>query len=83
VVEPVVTWPNAFDDGYTNLTKKYGQDGAKLAESHAWPLDRAGEISKALGIGCEYHHLPVYQISEWPRGDPKHDEDVKKLKRGS
>jgi hypothetical protein len=40
---------NAFDDGYTNLAKKYGQDGAKLAaESHAWPLDRVGEISKAL-----------------------------------
>lgn len=55
--------------------------GAKLAaESHAWPLGRIGEISKALGIGCEYRHLPVYQISEWPRSDPKHDEDVKELK---
>jgi hypothetical protein len=35
---------------------------------------------KALGIGREYRHLPVYQISEWPRGDPKHDDDVKELK---
>jgi glycine/D-amino acid oxidase-like deaminating enzyme len=72
---------NALDDGYTNIAKKHGNDGAKLAaESHWWALKRVGEVAKELQISCEYRRLPGYEISQWEKSDPKHDEDVKMLK---
>ncbi|PGH15033.1 hypothetical protein AJ79_02715 [Helicocarpus griseus UAMH5409] len=72
---------NALDDGYTEIAKKHGIEGAKAAaESHSWALNQVGEVSKKLGIECEYRHLPGYEISQYPRGDKGHDEEVKSLK---
>lgn len=72
---------SALDDGYVEIAKKHGDEGAKLAaESHIWAQNRVGEISKELGIECEYRHLPGIQISQYPRGDPKHDEEVTQMK---
>lgn len=72
---------NALDDGYTEIEKKHGFEGAKAAaDSHTWALHRVGEISKQLGIECEYRLLPGYEISQFPRGHPKHAEEVQELK---
>lgn len=73
---------NALDDGYTVIASKHGQSKAKInADSHTWALNRVGEISKQLGIDCEYRQLPGYQVSQYPTGNPKHDEEVKGLKQ--
>lgn len=73
---------NALDDGYTEIQKKHGHQGAKAAaESHTWALKRVGEISRSLGIECEYRTLPGYEISQYPRGDPNHDKEVSSLKK--
>ncbi|EED23487.1 conserved hypothetical protein [Talaromyces stipitatus ATCC 10500] len=49
---------NALDDGYINIEKKHGREGANIAaESHTWAVHRVGEISKELGIDCEFRHL--------------------------
>lgn len=72
---------SALDDGYVEIAKKFGMDGAKkAAESHTWALNRVGEISKKLGIECEYRHLPGIEISQYPRGDPRHDDEIKDIK---
>ncbi|KAI9880847.1 MAG: hypothetical protein M1830_010442 [Pleopsidium flavum] len=72
---------SALDDGYVEIASKHGSSGAEAAaESHSWALRRVGELSKQLGIDCEYRLLPGYQISQYPRGNPKHDEEVKQLK---
>ncbi|MCJ1254178.1 hypothetical protein MMC24_001992 [Lignoscripta atroalba] len=72
---------SALDEGYTEILSKHGAEGAKVAaESHTWAIKRVGEISKELGIECEYRLLPGYQISQFERGNPKHDEEVKQLK---
>lgn len=72
---------NALDDGYTEIAKVHGFEGAKVAaDSHTWALRRVGEISKQLGIECEYRHLPGYEISQYPRGHPKHAEEIQGLK---
>lgn len=72
---------SALDDHYTQLAKTHGDKKAKLAaESHSWALDRVGEISKQLSIECEYRHLPGYEISQYPRSDPHHAEEMKELK---
>ncbi|KAF2243990.1 FAD dependent oxidoreductase [Trematosphaeria pertusa] len=71
---------NDLDDGYTNIAKKHGDSGAKMAaESHTWALNRVGELSKQLGIECEYRHLPGYDISQYPRDQSEHTEDMKEL----
>lgn len=73
---------NALDDGYIPISKKHGDEGAKLAaESHTWALRHAGEVASKLGIDCEYRKLPAYEISEYPKGDPKHTEEVEDLKQ--
>ena len=47
-----------LDDGYLEIGKKFGADGAALAaDSHNWALHRVGEISRELGIECEYRLL--------------------------
>ena len=52
---------NDLDDGYVEIAKKHGEEGAKTAaESHAWARDRVGELSTELGIECEYRRLPAY-----------------------
>lgn len=72
---------NALDDGYTEIAKKHGEDGAKVAaESHAWARDRVGEISKELGIECEYRKLPAYEVSQYPAGTSQHEDDMKELR---
>lgn len=72
---------NALDDGYTNIASKHGQEGAKAAaDSHTWALKRVGEISEELQIDCEYRTLPGYTVSQWQRGDKRHDKDVKMLR---
>lgn len=72
---------SALDDGYTEIAKKHGDEGAKAAaDSHQWALNRVGQISKQLGIECEYRHLPGYEISQYPRGHPKHAEEISGLK---
>lgn len=72
---------NALDDKYTEIMKKHGRDGAKAAaESHTWALNQVGEIAKKLNIDCEYRHLPAYEISQYARGDPKHEKEVSGLK---
>lgn len=60
---------NALGDLYQNIVKMHGEDGVKsAAESHSWALDHIGEISKKLGIECEYRHLAGYRISQYRRG---------------
>ena len=72
---------SSLDDGYIPISKKHGNDGAKLAaESHTWALRHVGEVARKLGIDCEYRTLPGYQISQYPRGDPKHDNEVSEMK---
>ncbi|KAM7214637.1 FAD dependent oxidoreductase domain containing protein [Rhypophila decipiens] len=72
---------NDLDDGYLEIAKKHGDDGAKAAaESHAWARDRIGEIAKELHIDCEYRRLPAYDVSQYPVGEKKHDEELKELK---
>ncbi|KAK3314219.1 FAD dependent oxidoreductase-domain-containing protein [Apodospora peruviana] len=72
---------NDLDDGYLEIAKKHGKAGAKAAaQSHAWARDRIGEISKQLGIDCEYRKLPAYDVSQYPVGDKKHSQELKELK---
>ena len=72
---------SALDDHYSEISNKHGEKKAMLAaESHQWGLNRVGEISKQLGIECEYRHLPGYQLSMYPREDKKHADQVKELK---
>ncbi|KAL2395998.1 hypothetical protein ABEF93_003282 [Exophiala dermatitidis] len=70
-----------LDDGYTEIAKKFGRDGAKIAaESHNWAINHVGEVSKELGIDCEYRKLPGYNISQYPKGTKEHDEEIETLK---
>jgi glycine/D-amino acid oxidase-like deaminating enzyme/nitrite reductase/ring-hydroxylating ferredoxin subunit len=72
---------NALDDGYVEIAKKHGFEGAKAAaESHTWALNRVGQIVEQLGISCEYRKLPGIDISQYPKGDQRHDEEMKGLK---
>jgi len=72
---------NALDDGYVNIEKKHGKDGAHAAaESHLWALNRVGDIAENLGIECEYRYVPAYKISQYERCDHRHDKDVKEIK---
>lgn len=72
---------SALDDGYVNIKKKHGESGAQAAaDSHKWAINRVAEISKSLNVECEYRKLPAYEISQYPRGDKKHDEEVDNLK---
>lgn len=72
---------NALDAGYIEIEKKHGSSGAKAAaDSHSWALRYVGDVSKQLGIECEYRQLPGYQISQSPKGEKGHDEEVKEMK---
>lgn len=54
---------SALDDGYLEIAKKHGTSGAKnAADSHAWALHRVGEISKELGIECEYRLVVIEML---------------------
>ena len=68
-------------DGFIDIAKKHGNDGAKaVAESQAWAIKRIGEVSEKLGIDCEYRQLPAYHISQYVKGDEKHAKEVESLK---
>lgn len=68
---------NDLDDGYPAIASKHGDKGAKAAaESHTWALNRVGEISKQLGIECEYRHLPAYDFSQYPKSSKNHESDM-------
>jgi glycine/D-amino acid oxidase-like deaminating enzyme/nitrite reductase/ring-hydroxylating ferredoxin subunit len=73
---------NALDDGYSEIQKKHGTGGAKLAsESHRWAIERVSEISKELGVECEFRKLPGYKVSQFPRGTKDHDKEIEGLKQ--
>ncbi|KAI1614997.1 oxidoreductase [Exophiala viscosa] len=70
-----------LDDGYTEIAKKFGKDGAKIAaESHDWALQYVGQLSKELGIECEYRILKGYNVSQYVKGTKEHDEECQELK---
>lgn len=72
---------NDLDDGYIEIAKKHGKDGAQIAaESHAWARDHVEEIAKELGIECEYRKLPAYDISQYPRGQKGWEDELKELR---
>jgi glycine/D-amino acid oxidase-like deaminating enzyme/nitrite reductase/ring-hydroxylating ferredoxin subunit len=72
---------SALDDEYSEIEKKHGEKGAKLAaDSHTWALRRVGEIAKELGIECEYRTLRGYKVSQYERGDSNYAKDVEGLK---
>lgn len=39
-----------------------------------------GDVSKELGIECEYRRLPGYQVSQFTKQEKDHADDVKELK---
>ena len=66
---------------YASIASKHGKASAAIvAESHQWALEHVGEVSQELGIDCDYRRLPAYEISQHPRGEQGHDEDVNSLK---
>ncbi|KAL8768276.1 MAG: hypothetical protein Q9209_005415 [Squamulea sp. 1 TL-2023] len=72
---------SGIDSGFVELASKRGQDGAQIAvDSHTYAINRVGEISKELGIECEYRQLPGYDISQYERGQAGHEDDVKDFK---
>ncbi|KAK6078450.1 FAD dependent oxidoreductase [Seiridium cupressi] len=57
---------SALDDLYNEIAKKHGKEGARhAADSHNWALNHIGDVSKELGIECEYRHVPGYRISQF------------------
>ena len=69
-------------DGYVDIAKKHGDEGAKnVAESFVWAIKRIGEISSKLGIECEYRQLPAYHVSQYVKGEKGHAEEVDTLKQ--
>ncbi|CAK7205724.1 hypothetical protein SEUCBS139899_008503 [Sporothrix eucalyptigena] len=48
--------------------------------THTWAIAQVGNIVEKLGIDCEYRRVPGYEISQYPRGDAKHDKDLEQLK---
>lgn len=48
-------------------------------DSHTYAINRVGEISKELGIECEYRQLPGYDISQYEKGQDGHEDDVQEF----
>lgn len=72
---------NDLDDGYLEIAKKHGEGGARVAaESHAWARDRIGEISKQLGIECEYRKVRAYDVSQYGHGSDEWKGELKQLR---
>ena len=71
---------SALDASYPELAKTHNVERAKLAaESNHWAIKRVGEIATELGIECEYRVLPDYEISQYEKRDPRHDDEMKML----
>lgn len=49
-------------------------------ESHTYALKRVGEISKELGIDCEYRQLPGYYILQYPKVESGHTNEIAVLR---
>lgn len=45
------------------------------------PIHRVGEISRELGIECEFCYLNAYEISQFSRGDNRHIKEILNIKR--
>jgi hypothetical protein len=72
---------NDLDDGYLEIAKKHGIEGARVAaESHAWARDRIGEVAKTLGIECEYRKVRAIDVSQYARGGKDWEDEVGELK---
>ena len=72
---------NSLDAGWPEIVKKHGMDKAKAAaDSHTWALNHVGEVSKQLGIECEYRMLPDYEISQYERGKAGHRDEVDEMR---
>lgn len=66
---------NALDEGYQELIRLHGSEGAKLAaESHAKAIDMIEQICREEDIDCDFKRVDGYLFL-----DPKHD--VKYLMR--
>ncbi|KAK4924006.1 hypothetical protein LTR66_016482, partial [Elasticomyces elasticus] len=71
-----------LDSAYQEIVSKHGKDGARLAaESQQWAVERVGEISKELGIECEYRRLKGYTVSQYEKGTKDHDDDIADLQK--
>ena len=71
---------SSLDGSYVEIGKMHGSSGAKnAADSHQWALKHVGEVSKVLGIECEYRNIPDYEISQHSKGTKEHDDDIKIL----
>jgi len=71
---------SALDDSFVDIASKHGNSGAKIAaESHQWAIKHVGEVSKKLGIECEYRIIPDYEISQYETSHPKHAEELKEI----
>ena len=71
---------NDLDDGYLKIAKKHGKAGAQVAaQCHACARDRIGESAKELRADCESQRLPAYDVSQYPVGEKKHDDELKEL----
>ena len=72
---------NDLDDGYVEIAKKHGVEGAMVAaESHAWARDRIGEIARELGIECEYRKLKAYNVSQYGVGSEGYEKEIGELR---
>lgn len=72
---------SALDATYPEIASKHGEERAKYAaESNQYALKRVGEIAKQLSIDCEYRILPDYEISQFEKGDPRHDDEMKMMR---
>ncbi len=61
---------NDLDDGYVEIKKKHGLEGARVAaESHAWARERVGEVARELGLECEYRKVRAVNVSQFPVGE--------------
>ncbi|KAK4234952.1 FAD dependent oxidoreductase-domain-containing protein [Achaetomium macrosporum] len=72
---------NDLDDGYLEIAKKHGEEGAKIAaESHAWARDRIGQLAAELGIQCEYRKVKAYDVSQFATGTKEYEQEIGELK---
>ncbi len=72
---------NDLDDGYVEIAKKHGIEGARVAaESHAWARDRVGEVAKELGVECEYRKVRAVNVSQFGVGSEGWERETGELR---
>ena len=72
---------NALDSGYRRMASRHGDHGAQIAaDSHSWAIRRVYDVSRRLGVECEYRQLPCYKISQYQQTDDRHQEEVRQLR---